>query len=471
MASPHLLLAEDEDNLRRVLAARLRRDGYEVLAVADGHQALEALGRHHFDVVLTDLRMPGLGGMELLRRVMKQEPSLPVVILTAHGTVDLAVEALKSGAFDFLTKPVDRRELGLVLGKACASRRLSADGAEEPAVRGRFGLVGASAPMRKLFDQVARVADSPATVLVTGESGTGKELVAKALHEHSSRRAGPFVRVHCAAIPPGLLESELFGHERGAFTGAVSTKPGRFELADGGTLFLDEIGEVPLEMQAKLLRVLQEQEFERVGGLHTLRVDVRLVAATHRDLQREVAEGRFREDLFYRLNVVNLRLPPLRERMGDIPALVEHLTRKHARRLGREAPRWGDEALQALGAYHWPGNVRELENVVERALLFCDGDEVGVVHLPEELVTGERDVASSEAPLPSLTELLDGGAAARGLKEVVREAKARLERAIISQALEHTGGNVTRAARLLKLSRKGLQIKMRELGLREGFEG
>ena len=468
MSRPHLLLAEDEPNLRRVLAARLRRDGFEVMAVESGTEALQALQRHHFDAVLTDLRMPGADGMEVLRGALERDRSLPVVILTAHGTVDLAVEALKRGAFDFLTKPFDREELRAVLQKATATRRLSAR-EPGPQAPGRFGLVGESRPMQRVFEAVERVADTPATVLVTGESGTGKELVARALHEHSGRRDRPFVRVHCAAIPPGLLESELFGHEKGAFTGAVSARPGRFELADGGTLFLDEIGEVPLEMQAKLLRVLQEQEFERVGGVHTLRVDVRLVAATHRDLQQEVQQGRFREDLYYRLNVVRLHLPPLRERLEDIPLLVEHLTAKHARRLGRPAPTWTAEAMDRLRAYRWPCNVRELENVVERALLFCEGERVAEAHLPEELRgEGGGDAESpSSAPLPSLSELLDGEPEGRGLKEVVREAKARLEREIIAQALERTGGNVTHAARLLKLSRKGLQLKMRELGLRD----
>src|SRR5208282_2539639 len=369
-----VLIVDDEPNLRKILSAQLSRDGYDVLTADDGEQGLAHLRDHHIDLVITDLKMPKVDGMTLLRRALQEDPDLPVVMITAHGTVDTAVEALKIGAFDYLTKPFDKDEVRQIVAKALKTRALA--GAEttvaQKAPGARFGIIGTSAGIAELYAILERVADTPTTVLITGESGTGKELVARALHDHSSRKDKPFIKVNCAAIPKELIESELFGYERGAFTGAVSSKPGRFELANGGTLFLDEIGEIPVEMQVKLLRALQESEFERVGGIKTIHVDVRLVAATNRDLKKLIAAGVFREDLYYRLNVVPIRLPALRERAGDIPLLVEHFLRKFNERLKKHVSSVDADAMEALVQYPWPGNIRELENVVERAVLFCD---------------------------------------------------------------------------------------------------
>ncbi|RYE89370.1 MAG: sigma-54-dependent Fis family transcriptional regulator, partial [Myxococcales bacterium] len=358
-----VLVVDDEPNLRRVLSAILSRDGYDVHEADNGESALEFLREHHLDLVITDLRMPRVDGMELLRQVQRIDVQLPVVMLTAHGTVDNAVEALKLGAIDYLTKPFDQAEIRNVVRKALRTRDLSqADAPSDQRSPGgeagpaseataRYGLIGQSARTTEVFALLDRVADSPTTVLVTGESGTGKELIARALHENSRRRDKPFIKVNCAAIPKDLVESELFGYERGAFTGAVTSKPGRFELADKGTLFLDEIGELPLDMQVKLLRVLQESEFERVGGIRTIRVDVRLVAATNRDLKREIAQGSFREDLYYRLNVVPIALPSLRERASDIPLLVEFFLEKFNQRLKKQVVGVTPEALAKLTAY------------------------------------------------------------------------------------------------------------------------
>jgi two-component system response regulator AtoC len=315
-----------------------------------------------------------------------------------------------------------------------------------------------------VYDVIARVADSPSTVLITGESGTGKELVAQALHKGSSRRSQPLIKVNCAAIPKDLVESELFGYEKGAFTGAVGSKPGRFELADGGTLFLDEIGEVPVEMQVKLLRALQESEFERVGGIKTIRVDVRLIAATNRDLMALIADGRFREDLFYRLNVVPIVLPPLRDRREDIPLLVQHFIEKYDRRLGKRVERVDEGALEILANYGWPGNIRELENVMERSVLFADGALLTVAQLPETLRERATGVARPVAPVGALGAIAAPSGAS--MKDIVRQAQSELERMLISRALEETGDNVTRAAKKLQISRKSLQVKMKELGLR-----
>ena len=461
----HLLIVDDEVNIRRVLTAMLKREGYEVAAAADGEQALIALHKSPIDVVITDLVMPKLGGLELLRRVATEFPDVPVIMITAHGTVDTAVEAMKAGAFDYITKPFDQEELKKVILKATRARDLerqhlhtAAGDSERPP------LVGQSAPMRAIYEIVAKVADSPSTVLITGESGTGKELVAQALHRGSSRRDQPLIKVNCAAIPKDLVESELFGYEKGAFTGAVGSKPGRFELADGGTLFLDEIGEVPVEMQVKLLRALQESEFERVGGIRTIHVNVRLITATNRDLMALIDEGRFREDLYYRLNVVPVALPPLRDRKEDIPALAQHFVERYNRRLGKRVERVDDEALEVLLGYSWPGNIRELENLMERSVLFADGTVITAAQLPEALrekAPGPPTPIAAVGPIGAIAA--PSGAS---MKEIVRQAQAELERELISRALDETSGNVTRAAKRLQISRKSLQVKMKELGFR-----
>jgi two-component system response regulator AtoC len=478
-AKEQILVVDDEANLRRVLAALLSRDGYEVHSAGDGESALAFLKEHHIDLVITDLRMPRMNGMDLLRSALREDPTLPVVILTAHGTVDNAVEALKTGAFDYVSKPFDKDEVRMVVRKALRTRALASrdashqggfvpTGAGVPGAGVRFGIIGSGPATQELYGLIDRVADTPTTVLVAGESGTGKELVARALHEHSSRQARPFIKVNCAAIPKTLMESELFGYERGAFTGAVGSKPGRFELASGGTLFLDEVGEIPQEMQVKLLRVLQECEFERVGGIKTIAVDVRLVTATNRDLKSKVEDGTFRDDLYYRLNVVPITLVPLRERAGDIPELAEFFVAKFNKRLKKSVIGVTAEALQRLQRYHWPGNIRELENIIERAILFADGTEIVEANLsPEVLAHSEAgqltDFASSTQSAPDQVELPLGN---EGLKQQVKAVTSRLERDLIVRALKQTGGNVTHAARLLKISRKGLQLKMKELELR-----
>ena len=459
-----VLVVDDEANLRKVLATMLRRTGYEVTVAADGEQGLAEFQKSGADIVVTDLVMPKVGGMEILRSVNSSNPDVPVIIITAHGTVDSAVEAIKLGAFDYITKPFDQTEIQVVIAKAArthdiAQRNVRPDG------RARAAMVGESPQMQEVFKIIEKVADTPSTVLITGESGTGKELIATALHEGSSRRNKPLIRINCAAIPKDLMESELFGYERGAFTGAVTSKPGRFELADGGTLFLDEIAEIPVEMQVKILRALQESEFERVGGIKTTRVDVRLIAATNRDLELEIEAGRFRKDLYYRLAVVPIVLPALRERQTDIPMLTHHFIEKYNRKLNKKIEGITDEALALLKAYAWPGNIRELENLMERVLLFADGPTISAKDLPDHI----RQAAPA-ALAPGLAPA-DGAPAETGLKDIVRMKAAALEKDLIAKALEETGGNVTRAARLLQISRKSLQTKMKEFGLRdEGVE-
>src|SRR5688572_8331278 len=422
-----ILVVDDEPNLRRVLRAQLERDGYDVHTAEDGEQALALLREHHIDLVITDLRMPRLDGMELLRRIAAFEDPAPVVMITAHGTVDTAVEALKTGAFDYITKPFDQAEVRTIVRKALRTQDLSATEASRPIhdiIEGvRYGIIGRSQSILDLYAVLDRVAGTPTTVLITGESGTGKELVARALHENSNRRDKPFIKVNCAAIPRDLMESELFGYERGAFTGAVSSKPGRFELASGGTLFLDEIGSIPVEMQVKLLRALQESEFERVGGVKTIRVDVRLVAATNSDLKKEIAAGSFREDLYYRLNVVPIRLASLRERAEDIPLLVQHFVAKFNARLKKTITGTDAEAETLLRTYPWPGNIRELENVIERAVLFCDKGELTAVDLPAEV----RGTSQSAPPTPLPNRAADSPVGQDGLKEQVKAAMVRLE--------------------------------------------
>jgi two-component system response regulator AtoC len=513
-----VLVADDEMNMRRVLEAILRREGYDVVTAANGLEAFAEMNRS-IQTVITDLKMPGLDGMGLLRKLQIDYPEVPVVMITAHGSVENAVEAVKLGAFDYLEKPFEQEQIRQIVAKAMKTRELARRDArpEEPSgQRGRFRLIGESVAIRQIYSVVEKVANTPSTVLITGESGTGKELIARALHENSLRHGGPFIKINCAAIPKTLMESELFGYEKGAFTGAVGAKPGRFELAHGGTLFLDEIGEIPVEMQVKLLRVLQESEFERVGGIKTIKVDVRLVTATNRDLVHEIAEETFREDLFYRLNVVPIHIPPLRDRREDIPLLAEHFITKFNDRLKKEIAGISSEAIACLGAYNWPGNIRELENLMERTMLFCEGPQIEARDLPPELIhlgpasphaTSASGAAAARrtpaAPVHAVadegtlaaagTSAVPGGAppagAAHGaqapgsttltslpvaasapagsLKEAVRAETERVERGLIMRALEETAGNVTQAARKLKISRKSLQTKMKEFGLRD----
>jgi DNA-binding NtrC family response regulator len=401
------------------------------------------------DVVLTDLKMPQMNGLELLAAIREREPSLPVILLTAFGTVGSAVEALKQGALDYLTKPFDPDQLLATIQKGVRLRQHQAMQApaeldEDPELL----LEGESAALVEVRRRIERAAPTDATVLLTGESGTGKELMARALQRRSPRRDGPFLKINCAAIPETLFESELFGYERGAFTGAREAKPGRFELAEGGTLFLDEIGEIPPAVQPKLLRALQDRSFFRVGAVKTIEVDVRVVAATNRDLEADIAAGRFREDLYYRLNVVPIHVPALRERVADLPALADFFLRRSARRHGKTVEGFAPDALAALVQFQWPGNLRQLENAVERAILFTEGSLIRREDLPSEVRPCDA-AARDPSALP--------------LRERVREATRSIEREAIIEALRRTEGNVTRAARTLGLSRRGLQLKMKEL--------
>jgi two-component system, NtrC family, response regulator AtoC len=455
--SATILVADDEQNIRRVLAATLQKEGYEVISARDGEEAIARLSAGSIHVVVTDLKMPKVDGLQILEYVQRNQPQVPVIIITAHGTVDNAVQALKSGAFDYITKPFEKSDLIVTIAKAVKTENLSRRDfhtqANEP---GRYRIIGQTQIMNDVYEVIEKVADTPSTVLITGESGTGKELIAAALHYNSSRKKRAFIKINCAAIPRELMESELFGHEKGAFTGAIGMKPGRFELADNGTLFLDEIAEIPVDMQVKMLRAIQEAEFERVGGIQTVSVDVRLVVATNRDLQKDVEEGKFREDLYYRLNVVPLHLPPLRERREDIPLLVKHFIDKFNAKLDRSIEGISKDALNRVANYRWPGNIRELENVIERCILFTEGSEIREADLPEELMDHSHAA-------PSLATIDED----RSLKDIVKHATAELEKDLIVKALAETKGNVTQAARLLKISRKSLQNKMKEFGLRE----
>ena len=461
--SRRILVVDDEQNIRTVLRALLARDGHEVSCASDGDEAIAVLRRGGVNAVLTDLRMPGTDGMSLLRFAKEHYPGLPVVILTAHGTVDTAVEALKQGAFDYLTKPFDHTEMRQVIDKAlrteAAKERSTVPGAsvvqdsDDPFA----GIIGSTPAMQDIFNMVRKVAGSPTSILIRGESGTGKELIATAIHRASDRAGGPLIKVNCTAIPENLFESELFGHDKGAFTGAHASKPGRFELASGGTLFLDEVGELPRELQVKMLRVLQERTFERVGGIRPIDVDVRLIAATNVDLEELVKKGEFRDDLYYRLDVVPIVLPPLRQRVEDIPALCAHFLDKFNHKLSREVTAIGPAAASVLERYPWPGNIRELENMMERVILLLESDTVTIEDLPPHIREIRRPTGEAEVALPQQGE---------SLKEVVRVHTEELERDLILRALEAAGWNVTHTAQRLGISRKGLQLKMRDYGLR-----
>jgi DNA-binding NtrC family response regulator len=449
-----LLVADDEEPQRRALAGILERAGYEVATADSGQRALELLDGKPFDLLLTDQRMPVLDGLALLDRVRRIAPDLPVVLMTAYGSVSSAVEAMKRGAVDYLTKPFERDELLIVVDKAIRQRRLEDEVATlRGALRDRYrlaGIIGGSRAMQDVFGLVQRVAGADVPVLISGESGTGKELVARAIHEHSRRASGPFVALNCAAIPETLLESEFFGHERGAFTGAVRAHAGRFEQADGGTLLLDEIGAMRVDLQAKLLRAIQESEIQRLGSSTPRRVDVRILAATCEDLTAAIRRRTFREDLYYRLNVVPIELPPLRDRIEDLPLLVAHFVRSASRKFGRPEIGVAPAVLDALQACAWPGNVRELENCVERMIVLAHGTRLEIDDVPEQY-------RRSGAPDADVVEGFD--LPLRGVR------LGELERHLITQALDRTRGHIGPAARLLGISYKTLQYRIRKHGL------
>jgi two-component system response regulator HydG len=440
-----ILVADDDPGLRESLERTLNRDGYRVVAATDGAAALERLQSGGIDLVLTDLKMPGLNGIELLHAARAIAPDVDVVLLTAFGTIEEAVKAMKDGAYDFLTKPVQRAQLLRVIRSALERRALIQ---QNRALQQRLdallqegAVIGASPAFRRMMTLIEQVADSSATVLVQGESGTGKEGAARLIHQRSARRAGPFVAVNCAALPEPLLESELFGYEKGAFTGAAGRKEGRFELADGGTLFLDEVADLSLVTQPKILRVLQEGAFERVGGTRTVRVDVRIVAATNQDLAQLVRDRRFREDLYYRLKVITVNVPPLRERREDVRLLAEHFLRLYAAKNNRVLGGFTGEALPRLEGYSWPGNVRELENVVERAVVLARGASLDVTDLPEEV--------AGATPLPE------------GVMSVrLGTPLAEVEKRLLEATLRATKGNKTLTARLLGIDVRTVARKL-----------
>jgi DNA-binding NtrC family response regulator len=453
-AGKHTLLVVDDDaSLRRVVEYQLTEAGYAVTAAASAEEGLQALRAGAFDLVVTDVLMPGMDGIEFLDRGRVLRPETAFVVVTAHGDVATAVRAMQLGALDFLEKPFTRDRLLLAVGKALEVVKLRDENRRLRAMvqeHGSFAnIIGSSPALRAVLRDLSLAADSDATVLILGESGTGKELAARALHLNSRRKSGPFVVVNCAAIPEGLIESELFGHRRGAFTGATEDRKGKFELADGGTLLLDEVGELPLALQPRLLRVLQEGEVDKVGAPSPVRVDVRVVTATHQDLEARVREGTFREDLWYRLNVIPLRLPPLRERPEDVPLLVEHLLIKHSRRHGRSVPRLSPEAFNRLERYDWPGNVRELENLLERLVVLSRSETIEEGDLPETLLREAPRFGGVRMELPP---------AGIALSEVERE--------LLEEALRRSGGNQSRAARFLGISRQTLLYRLKKFGIR-----
>jgi len=445
-----ILLIDDDDSLRRVMEFSLTEAGHTVQTAASGEDGLRLFEKGNFDAVITDITMPGMSGMEVLAKVRQRVPTIPVIIITAYGTIESAVEAMKQGAFDYITKPFNRDELRLTLEKAIKMRRLEKENVELRAeVTDRYSfesIICSSEKMKEVLDLAGRVAASDASLLITGESGTGKELLAKGVHFNSRRANGPFVAVNCAAIPEALIESELFGHVKGSFTGAVRDKEGKFELADGGTLFLDEIGDLRIDLQAKILRALQEREVDRIGGGKPVSVDVRVIAATNKDIERAVKDGTFREDLYYRLNVITLFIPPLRDRKEDIPVLSGHFLKK----FNTEADvRMDASALSVLTAYGWPGNVRELENVIERASVLKRGLLITREELPEKLKKEKMGVEGIILNIPEQGISLE-----------------ELEKKLIIKALEKHKGNQTRAAEFLGITRPTLIYRMEKFTLK-----
>ncbi|MDR2543852.1 MAG: sigma-54 dependent transcriptional regulator [Treponema sp.] len=443
-----LLVIDDEKNIREGLAEHLSEDGYEVICAKDGDEGWKLFSNGDIDLVITDLKMPQLSGEELMKRILSQSPGFPVIIMTGHGTIDIAVKAMHNGAWDFLSKPIDLDHLSLKIKRALATREMffqNRQMAEELERKKQFkSIIGNSRNIREIFNTINKVAATKASILLTGESGVGKELVADAIHELSSRKDKPLVKVHCAALSASLLESELFGHEKGAFTGAVTQRKGRFELACGGTLFLDEIGEIDPNIQIKLLRVLQEKKFERVGGEKTIEVDVRIIAATNKDLKAEIEKGNFREDLFFRLNVVNIHVPSLRERKDDIPLLIAAFLNEFAQENGKSIDTIHEKVRSRLYVYDWPGNIRELRNCIESAVVMCQSNIVTVDDLP-----------------PAFRSVSDDGM----INIKIGSNMADCERIIIQETLSHCKGNKSKAAEILDIGRKTLLRKLAEYEL------
>lgn len=457
MQRNRILVVDDDESLRRVTEVQLQQGGYQVLTAASGQEALELLQKRPFELVITDLKMPGMSGVELLKRIRTDYPELVVIMVTAFGTIETAVEAMRAGAYDYVTKPVHIEELKLTIGRALEHVQLRQQVQTlRTSLDSKYGfenILGRSSSLLSVLDMASRAAQTSSTVLVRGETGTGKELLAKAIHFNSPRRENAFVTINCGAIPKDLLESELFGHVKGSFTGAVTHKKGRAEAADGGTLFLDEIGEMPAELQVKLLRLLQQGEIEKVGAAETTRVDVRIIAATHRNLQAMIEDGAFREDLYYRLAVIPLELPPLRERPEDIPELVEHFFLKAKEKHGRPDLALPPSLLPHFCGYRWPGNVRELENIIERLVVLTRGNEIAVDDLPEFLRRERPVLEELRLDLPPQGISLDA-----------------VEKELILRALKKFDWNQTQAARYLDLSRKTLIYRMEKYTIRREQE-
>ena len=456
MSAKSVLIVDDEVNMVHMLQVMLRKAGFVAETAANGLEALERMEKAHYDYILCDLKMPAMDGMNFLKTAREKYPEKTYIMMSAYGTLDTALEAMKLGAYDYISKPFKQDEVLLTLRKAEERERLKAENLELKAkiseIEQKYSfnnIISRSEAMARVFDLVRTVSDHKTTVLITGESGTGKELIAKAIHSSSPRAPGPLVAINCGGIPETLLESELFGYKKGAFTDAVKDKPGRFEEADGGTLFLDEIGELPLSLQVKLLRVLQDEEIAPLGGVSSRKIDVRVITATARDLKKDVEAGRFREDLFYRINVLTIHLPPLRERRGDIPLLFGYFIDVFNKKLKKNVEGLSSQALPILMAYPWPGNVRELENVTERAVLLAKGKWITPEDLPAPIVSGEG-VSSSQEMAQTLS---------------IKKASRNLERDLIRRVLELTGGNRSRAAKILEVSRPMLIAKIREYGL------
>jgi two-component system response regulator HydG len=452
MMKSKILIVDDEPSHLKMLEAVLTEEGFQVQKADDGQTAVQAVEERFYDLILMDVQMSKMDGIEALKRIKEISPGIPVIIMTAYASVNTAVDALKSGAYDYLTKPLDIDELKILVQKALRHQQLEKENIFlREQLKGRFdfsNIIGQSAMMLQLFETMSLVAPSDATVLITGDSGTGKEIIASAIHQNSLRHEKPLIKVNCAALPETLLESELFGHERGAFTGAQSRRQGRFQLAHGGTIFLDEIAEMAPSTQAKILRVLQEREFEPLGGSSTVKVDARVIAATNKDLKSEIKEGRFREDLYFRVNVVMLNVPPLRERREDIPLLADFFLRQYAEKNHQLIKGFTPLAADLLMRYHWPGNVRELENVIERAVIMARGDVITPGEYPETLRSLEPDLKKTGIDLTP----------GRSLKAVEKE--------MILRTLEDTNGNRTHAAKILGISRRTLQLKLKDYGNR-----